>query len=147
MAARLSTIAPDLAVELEHASERGRRRAAIAAVRFACAAARLSEPQVDELVRLIAQGVTGDSTQRLAVRRLAEDLDNAQWRLQDQNDRADAGDLAAHLDAFSQARAATAAYFAADEDAQAAALEAVYEAAATTDDLSKLKATVRSALA
>jgi len=142
---RLETVDARLVALVEGASDDRRRRAALAAAEFAKVRTGLRDDSVDALLSAVGRGEVGDTEEHRAVVAVVESLDARQWELQD---RVDAGDAAVeeHLRAFSVARAASAAAFAADGDARVAALEALYEAHAAVDDLDALLRAVTPAL-
>jgi hypothetical protein len=130
---RLSTIAPDLTTRLQRVSVADLRRVTAEVVDAALRATELHDQSLDAAVRALRAGRYGDGLERERVKDLEVQLDETAWDLQD---RADAGDASQddYLAAFRRARAAAALWFALDDDALQAALEAVYEARAATDD-------------
>lgn len=142
MTLRLETIAPDLVEELSQTDAAGQRRVATAAAESAVERTQLTAAELDRALASIQAGNFGDSEAREGVQRLTDRLDEEQWAVQERVDEGRAT-TAEHLRAFSAARTASAVYFALDADPQTAALEALYEAHAATDDLDALRRLVR----
>jgi hypothetical protein len=130
---RLNTIAPDLVEELERREEAQLRVAAESVVRAALRAADVRDESVEQGLTALGAGRYGDPDVRSAVKGLADRLDELAWDIQERVDAGEA-DQKDYLAAFRKARAATALWFALDEDPRTAAIEAAYEAQAATDD-------------
>ncbi len=146
MTSRLSSVAADLAEQLETQQPTRLRRAAAGAVHLAVAHTGLAAPPLDAALAALREGRFGDSADRSAALRLADELDEIAWDLQERSE-AGTGSQDAYLAAFGRARAAAAVGFALDADALTAALEALYEAQAAVADLGAIRAAVGSALA
>jgi hypothetical protein len=143
---RLSSVAADLVEQLEAQQPARLRQAAAGAVHLAVTRTGLAAPPLNAALAALREGRFGDSTERSAVLRLADELDEIAWDLQERSD-AGTGSRDAYLAAFGRARAAAAVGFALDADTLMAALEAVYEAQAAVGDLGAIRAAVGPALA
>jgi hypothetical protein len=141
MSYRLETVAPDLVETLEGASEPVLRSVAHRAALLAVERTDLDDPRLERARAALGQGRTGASQERVGLQTLVEELDQAQWDLQDAVDHGTAT-REQQLAAFSRARAASSLWFALDEDALVAAVEALYEANAAIDDIESLRMTV-----
>lgn len=130
---RLNTIAPDLVEQLEREPEPRLRTMAEGVVDAALRDAEIRSETVDSALAALRAGRYGESDERSATKALADELDEAAWDIQE---RVDAGEAEQedYLSAFRRARAATALWFALDDDPLTAAMEAAYEARAATDD-------------
>lgn len=130
---RLNTIAPDLVEQLEREPEPRLRTMAEGVVDAALRDAEIRSETVDSALAALRAGRYGESDERSATKALADELDEAAWDIQE---RVDAGEAEQedYLSAFRRARAATALWFALDDDPRTAAMEAAYEARAATDD-------------
>lgn len=130
---RLSAIAPDIAQELERSPAAHLRILAERLAKAAIQHHRLDDTRIDAALRALREQRYGSSRERLDLRTLVDDLDEAAWVLQErvEANRAPESD---YIGAFERARAAMALWFALDEDPLAAAVEAAYEAEAATDD-------------
>ncbi|MQA85253.1 MAG: hypothetical protein GEV03_11665 [Streptosporangiales bacterium] len=106
----------------------------------------LTGPEVEDALAALRSGLRTAPALRDRLKRLYEALDEEQWDLQEQVDAGQALE-SEHLAAFSKARAATALYYATDDDPQAACAEALYEALATVDDQAELRSLVDGQLA
>jgi hypothetical protein len=142
---RLETIAPDLVEELTQADAVDQRRVATAVAAFAAERTDLTADELSQAFTAIRAETFGDSPVRAGVQQLTDRLDEEQWAVQERVDEGQATP-AEHLTAFSAARAASAVYYALDADPETAALEALYEANAATDDLESLRHVVRQRL-
>ncbi len=122
MTVRLSTIALDLTGLLAHASPDALRSATLAVVDAALQRTELRGPAVVEALGALGAGRYGAGPERDRLKQTETELDDAAWDLQD---RAEAGDASQddYLAAFKRARAASALWFALDDDALQAALE------------------------
>lgn len=142
---RLETLSPDLAAKIQRASAAKQRAASLAACEFAISHAKVEHPLVKRaLERVRALGVfTPDEKAELEA--LAAQLDEEYFTLQEaaEEGRASTED---YMRVFSQARAVAALAFAGGEDASQAVTEAIYEAAATTDNKEELSARILSVL-
>lgn len=145
MTLRLETIAPDLVEELTQADAATQRRVAAAVAESAVERTNLTADELDQAFAAIRAENFGDSPVRTGVQQLTDRLDEEQWAVQERVDEGQATP-AEHLAAFSAARAASAVYHALDADPGTAALEALYEANAATDDLEFLRRLVRQRL-
>jgi hypothetical protein len=142
---RLETLAPDLADKLRRASPMQQRAAGVAATAFALAHAKLEHPLVEKALATLRAGGVFTPPDKAQIDALLARLDEEYFELQEaaEEGRASTDDS---LRRFSQARAVAALSCAGNEDAFAAATEAVYEAAATTDDKEELVALIESVL-
>jgi hypothetical protein len=143
MTFRLDAIAPDLAQRLRGSKEVALRRVAGAASGVAISSAGLLDPRAVAAQRALLAG-TREAVDRESVDGLTKELDEEQWTLQERAQLSDAAQ-AAYLRAFAQARAASALWFALDDDPLKAAQEAVYEAQAAAS-LDTVRAAVDRAL-
>jgi hypothetical protein len=130
---RLSTIAPDLVEQLEREPEPRLRALTEGVVDAALRATDVQDEAVERALEALRAGRYGDSAERDAAKRLADELDEVAWDLQERVDAGEA-DQEDYLAAFRRARAVAALWFALDEDPPTAAMEAAYEARAATDD-------------
>lgn len=142
MTLRLETIAPDLVEELARADAAAQRRVATAVANAAIERTQLTAAELNDAFTAIQAEHFGDSPTREGVQRLTDRLDEEQWEIQERVEEGHAN-TAEHLRAFCAARTASAVYFALDADPKTAALEALYEAHAATDDLEALRRLVR----
>jgi hypothetical protein len=133
MSVRLSTIAADLTTKLTDMSAPDLRRMTAELVEAAVTRTGLGDQSLEAAVAAMRDGRYGDSANRERLKALETELDERAWDLQDQADRGEV-DQEEYLAAFRRARAASAAWFALDDDALQAALEAAYEVRAATDD-------------
>ena len=133
MSWRLNTIAPDIVEELEREEEPQLRLAAERVAGAALQEADVRDETVDRALTALRAGRYGESEERSAVKAFADRLDELAWDIQEQVDTGEA-EQEDYLTAFRKARAATALWFALDEDPRTAAIEAAYEAQAATDD-------------
>jgi hypothetical protein len=136
---RLETVAKDLAVKLKAASPKQQRVAGLAACRLALQRAPVDDPVVTESLSQLQQVGVLSLTLIEALNDLTEQLDTRYFDLQDKAEEAgDDPDMRAEsLRLFSQARSVAALSFAGGEDSLIAAMEAIYEASATSDDDNK----------
>jgi hypothetical protein len=142
---RLETLSPDLAGKLERASAAKQRAASLAASEFAVARAKVEHPLVEKaLTKVRATGVLTPK-EKAELDALVARLDEEYFALQEaaEEGRASTED---YMRVFGQARAVAALSFAGGDDPFQAATEAIYEAAATTDDKEDLAALLQSAL-
>jgi hypothetical protein len=130
---RLNTVAPDLVERLEGEGDPELRRLTANVVEAALREQEVRDESVERGLDGLRNGRYGDAEDRAAVKALADRLDELAWDLQDQVDAGEA-EQEDYLAAFRKARAATALWFALDPDPRTAAIEAVYEAQAATDD-------------
>lgn len=133
MSVRLSTIAPDLTSKLSNMPVEDLRRLTVEFVAAALRWTELRSRSIDAAVGALRDRRYGDSPDRERLKALEAELDERAWELQDQADRGEA-EQQEYLDTFRRARAASVVWFALDDDALHAALEAAYEARAATDD-------------
>lgn len=142
---RLETLLPDLAGKMRRASTTKQRAASLAASEFAIDRAKIGHPLVvNALGKMRATGILTPKD-RAELDALAAQLDEEYFALQEAAEAGQAG-IEDYMRPFRQARAVAALAFAGGEDALQAAEEAIYEAAATTDDKEDLAASVQSAL-
>jgi hypothetical protein len=142
---RLSTVALDLAQQLESQPAAALRDIAEGAATLAVARAGLADPRLDAALAAIRSGVPVDPAELSGIRRLADHLDEIAWDTQDQAEQGILPQRAYH-EAFARARAAAAVSFALEAEALQAALESVYEAWFATDDPDAVRMAVRNAL-
>jgi len=142
---RLETRAPELASKLRSADQQRQRSAAVAAASWAVGVAGIDQADAATAVRLLSEGAHGQ-VDRNSLARLVEELDEVAWSVQDAVETGSGSD-ADYLVAFGQARAVASVLFAAEPDAELAALEAIYEASVVTSDSSTLFVAVEAALA
>lgn len=142
---RLERLSPDLADRLRHASPPKQRAAALAACEFAVAHTKVEYAIVEKALKKVRAAGVLAPTERAELDALAAQLDEEYFVLQDaaEEGRASTED---YMRRFSEARAIAALSFVGGEDAFQAATEAIYEAAATTDDNEALTSIIQSAL-
>lgn len=142
---RLETLSPDLAGTLQRASAAKQRAASLAASEFAIARAKVEHPLVQRALEKVRRAGVLTPEDKAELDALAGQLDEEYFALQEaaEEGRASTED---YMRMFGQARAVAALAFAGGEDALQAATEAIYEAAATTDDKEELAALIQSAL-
>lgn len=143
--ARLDYVSSDLTRLLQNADAAQLRRVATAVASLAVDRTGLCDPRSQAAQATIEQGTLGEPRQRTEVQQLAEELDLAAWDMQDRVDSGNAS-RSSYLHAFAVARAASALYFALNADPLTAAMEAMYEANAATNDLGSLRAEATKAL-
>jgi hypothetical protein len=123
---------PELAAELRRSSVEKRRAAALAACEYAVAQAQIVHPLVmDALSRLRAGEDIGEKRKDLD--NLVEQLDQEYFDLADAFREARAG-MSDYQKPFAKARAVASLLYAFDPNPYEAASEAIYEAAAVTDE-------------
>jgi hypothetical protein len=135
MNTRLTTIAPDLAEELEQRPPDELRQIAERVAEAAIASTRISDERAQSALTALRSGSFGDTEARASIKSLADELDEIAWDIQDRVEAGDA-DEDDYLAAFRRARAAMSLWFALDSDQMVAALESVYEARTALDDAS-----------
>jgi hypothetical protein len=142
---RLETLLPDLAGTLQRASATKPRAASLAALEFVIARAKVEHPLVQKALEKVRAAGVLTPKDKAELNALAAQLDEDYFALQEaaEEGRASTED---YMRLFGQARAVAALSFAGGEDALQAATEAIYEAAATTDDKEELTALIQSAL-
>lgn len=145
MMSRLSTIAADLAEQLNNCSTSQLRKVASSAALFAVDRTNLVDPRLDGALATIRVSAPGDRNECSNALRVTEELDERAW---DIREKVDDGTLPKHayLEAFRKARAAASVGFALELNPLQAALEAVYEAKAAVADLEAVRAAINSAL-
>ena len=145
MTSRLSTVARDLAEQLESQPSQTLRRVAAEAAWLSVTRIHVADPRLDTAVAALRKGALSDVAERQEVRRLVQELDQIAWEAQE---KAEQGMLPqkAYLEAFFRARAAAAVGFALEPDPRYAAFESVYEAWAATADIDAVRTTVRTAM-
>jgi len=131
---RLRTLSVQLDDWAHSLSEVESRAAAVTAARFAVAQVGLEEDSVHRFFDSL-----GDVSEngRHDLKALVERLDEQAWDVQDQIDEGKS-EQSEYLAAFALARAAASCWSASDPDPRQAATNAIYEAAFTTEDLSRL---------
>jgi hypothetical protein len=118
----------------------------LAASEFAISHTKLKHPVVEKaLKQLHAGGVLGP-VEKAELESLSAQLDEQYHALQEAAEEGHAS-IDDYMRAFSQARAVAALCFTGSEDAYRAASEAIYEAAATTDDRAELSRHILPVLA
>ena len=142
---RLETMCPKLAAKLELVSAAKQRAATLVACEFAISHAKVEHPLIDKTLKRVRAAGVLTPKEKAELDALAAQLDEEYFALQDaaEEGRASTED---YMRVFGQARAVAALFFAGGEDAFQAATEAIYEAAASTDDKEELSARVLSAL-
>jgi hypothetical protein len=138
---RLAVVDPELSRMIADASAENCRRIARSVAKLAVRELQ-DAPQVRTARIALNDGPCGESPARAGLAALVKELDEAAWRLQEQDPNADA----AYLAAFRRARAASALWFALDCDPMTAAKEATYEAQAALQDLGRVRELVTSLL-
>lgn len=142
---RLKALYPDLVDKLRSASDTKQRKAGLAASEFAISHAALEHPLVNRtLEKVRATGILTPK-EKVEIDGLAEKFDDEYFAMQE---AAEHGQTSSddYMQSFSKARAVAALSFAGSENAFEAATEAIYEAAATTDDQEELSALIQSVL-
>src|SRR5262249_20350290 len=119
--------------------------ATLEACRFALAAAQLHHPTLERAINCLegSHPPTDEERTRMAV--VAEQMDQDALEIMRAADEGRAS-REEYLAAFSQARAASAVLWALAHDPLVAAAEAIYEAAATTDEPKELLSRIHAAL-
>jgi hypothetical protein len=145
VASRLSTVAPNLAEQLESQPTQALRKVAAETTGLVAARIQLADPRFDSAVAAIREGGLGDSTGLSGMRRLTEELDQIAWDVQESVEQGLLPRKACR-EAFTRARAAAAVGFALEPDALYAALESVYEAWAALVDIDAVRTVVMIAL-
>jgi hypothetical protein len=142
---RLETLSPDLAGTLQRASVAKQRAVSLAASEFAISHAKVEHPLVQRALEKVRAAGALTQQEKAELDALAAQLDEEYFALQEaaEEGRASTDD---YMRVFGQARAVAALACAGGEDALQAATEAIYEAAATTDDKEELAALIQSAL-
>jgi hypothetical protein len=142
---RLESQLPDLADKLRRASTAKQRAASVAASEFAIARAKVEHPLVMRAMEKVRATGVLTAKEKAELDALVAQLDGEYFDSQEaaEEGRAAAGD---YIRPFGQARAVAALSFAGNDDALEAATEAIYEAAAATDDKEQLSALVQSVL-
>lgn len=142
---RLESLSPDLGDKLQRASAVKQRAASLAACEFAISHAKVEHAIVEKALEKVRRAGVLAPQERDELVALAEQLDEEYFNLQEaaEEGRASTED---YMRLFGQARAVAALSFAGGEDALQAATEAIYEAAATTEDKEGLAIVIESAL-
>ena len=145
---RLETIAPDLSQLLDLLSEQQLQQIRTSVCKAVVGQVGLDEPTVNEALVALKNSDPIPQSLREAAVAAADRLDTTYFDLQDAADE-DRATQAQVLDAFSQARAASAVATAISGFDANTVKEVIYEAAAATDNLTELEdlidATLRSA--
>jgi hypothetical protein len=142
---RLDSISPDLVAILQRASPATQRRAALAACEFAVVHSGSKDATIAKALKALRQPGTDPQPARSEIQAIVQQLDAAAFRAQDLSESGQGSDED-YTKAFAKARCAAAVSFARLTDPLEAALEAVYEAAMTTDDPVEIIAVVQSVL-
>ncbi len=142
---RLDSLSADLTDKLRRASSAKQRAASLAALEFAIARAEVEHPLVEKALEKVRTAGVLTPKEKAELDALAAQLDEEYFALQEaaEEGRASTED---YMRVFGQARAVAALSFAGGDDPFQAATEAIYEAAATTDDKEDLTALIESAL-
>ena len=142
---RLESLSPDLADKLRRASAAKQRAASLTASQYALSHAKVEHPLVKKALDKVRTAGVLTPEEKAEIDTLAAQLDEEYLALQEaaEQGRASTED---YMRVFGQARAVAALSFAGGDDAFQAATEAIYEAAATTDDKDALSARIRSVL-
>lgn len=141
MVSRLSTVAADLAEQLEHRPSSQLRKVATTAALLAVDRTSLVDSRLDTALAAIRDGAPGNRDECSAASRVTEELDERAWDIQE---KVDEGMLPqeVYLEAFRRARAAASVGFALEVNPLQAALEAVYEAQAAVADLEAVRTAI-----
>lgn len=139
---RLDSSSPLTAERLRNAGRDAQRHAAVSAAALVARVADLGQAVVGQALELLNQGAL-DDVPRDQLAALVEELDEIAWSIQEAEEGNASDD---YMAAFGRARAAAAVLFAADTDAETAALEAVYEAGSVAFDDAAVEAAVDHAL-
>jgi hypothetical protein len=142
---RLETLIPDLADKLRIASTLKQRASSLAASEYAISHAKFEHPLVEKALEIVRAGGVFTPKYKAEIEALVTRLDERYFELQE---AAEEGGLSPddYLRVFGQARAVAALSFSGNEDAFEAATEAIYEAAASTDDKEELATLIQSVL-
>lgn len=142
---RLETLSPELTAKLRRASQVEQRAASLAAGEFAVSHANVEHPVIKEALTMLRTGGVLAPEKRAEIGALAARLDEEYFDLQEaaEEGRASADE---YLRLFGQARAVTAVLSAFQDHPFEAAAEAIYEAAATTDQPKDLFSVVEAVL-
>jgi hypothetical protein len=142
---RLETLSADLAAKLRQSNAAKLRQAALAAADFGVTHAKVSDPIVSEALAALRTENRLPPDKVAELEGLVERHDNEYFDLQEaaEEGRATKDD---YMRAFGQARAVAAVQFAFKENHFEAASEAIYEAAAVTDDPKVLFSAVEEVL-
>ena len=146
MTSRLSTVAVDLAHQIEDLPPGILRRVAAEAASLAIERTHLADPRLEPALVAMSASNSDMPSARRAIEKLTEELDERAWDIQDLVDTGSASEDA-YLEAFRQARAAAAVTYALDPDPRTAAFESVYEAQAAVVDLGAVRMAVTIAIA
>ena len=141
----MELVAPDLSAKLRTADEVRRRKAALAACRFALDRNSLNDPILDGAFRELEGRRQPTALTRMTLEKLVQSLDEEYFELEEAT-KAGRAPAEQYLEAFRKARTANALYCALSFDSLGAATESIYEANAATEDLSGLRAAVLSVL-
>lgn len=141
----LEDLSPDLAAKLQRASAAKQRAASLAACEFAVAHARVEHPLIDKALKTLREGGVLLPEDKAELDALAAQLDEDYFALQEAAEEGQAS-TEDYMRVFAQARAVAALSCAGDEDALQAATDAIYEAAAKTDDKEGLVARILGVL-
>jgi hypothetical protein len=142
---RLDALSPELARQLRHASAALQSAVAVAACEYAIACARVRHPIVDEALGKLREGRVLRSSTKADLNALVETLDEQYFKLQDAAEDGLASNYASQQ-VFGQVRAVAALVSAFNADHCEASMEAVYEAAAVTDQSESLLSQIGSML-
>jgi hypothetical protein len=135
---RSHSLSSSLEALIDGADEVTRRRLAVAAAGLALDATSLDDDRAAGGLAAIQAGVVGETPAHAGVEKLAAELDERHWELQESAGRGET-DPDAHWKPFRQARAATAIACAGDPDARKAAKGAAYEAGAAIGNYEELE--------
>lgn len=142
---RIETLSPEVADRLRRASRAKQRAASIAACEFALSQAQIDDPLVQEILEKVRLAEVLTPEKKTEIELFVARLDDEYFDLQEAADdgRASAYDC---LRKFAQARAVAALSFAGNEDSHEASAEAIYEAAAASQDKEEFLAFIGSIL-
>ena len=143
MSVSLDSAFPGLVRQLEAANPEGQLAVALAAAQTAIRRTQLREYRVDAAVS--AKRI-GESAEREDVRVLSDELDEVAWTIQARMHQGAAAEEE-YTRAFRRARAASALFFALDENPLSAAIQALYEAHHAIGDAEALRQVVDRILA
>ena len=130
---RLETISEPLVTRLREATPATQRAAAVEAARLALRLAGVAIPSVDSALDEITSRGEISAKVRVALEEIVSGFEQRAFQVQEQS-LAGNGVYRDYLPLFSAARAVSAILMALQENPFEAACEAIYEAAATTDD-------------
>jgi hypothetical protein len=142
---RLEALLPELAEKLRQASAARQRAASTAACEFAISHAKVEHPLVEKALEKVRKADVLSPKEKTDIDALVTQFDEEYFAAQEAAEEGRASpDESVRL--FGRARAVAALSFAGNGDAFETATEAIYEAAATTDDKEELTALIQTVL-